>query len=153
MKRMRRFTLLLGIVVAALGLGGAPSAVAANPEVNHYTISDSLTDNDFCGTGQTVDVSVFVRVTEFLAPNQPVDYRNVVEGNVVYTNPLTGATVTDHLANGFSETIISGDPLGYTRSSAPPTGWSTCIARRTAGCYTLTPATSSCARSTTARSS
>lgn len=112
MKRMRRFTLLLGIVVAALGLGGAPSAVAANPEVNHYTISDSLTDNDFCGTGQTVDVSVFVRVTEFLAPNQPVDYRNVVEGNVVYTNPLTGATVTDHLANGFSETIISGDPLG-----------------------------------------
>jgi hypothetical protein len=115
MKRMRRFTLSLGIIVAALGLGAAPSAVAENPEANQFTISESFTDTDFCGTGQTVDISVFIRGTEFLAPNQPVDYWNVSEGNIVYTNPLTGATVTDHTAGTFSETIISGDPEGiYT---------------------------------------
>ncbi len=108
---MRRFTLLFGIVVAALVLGGAP-AVAANPEVNHFTISDSFTDGNFCGTGQAVDISVFIQGTEFLTPNQPVDYRNVAEGNVVYTNPLNGATVVDHFAGTFSDTIISGDPEG-----------------------------------------
>jgi hypothetical protein len=109
MKRVRRITLLLGIVVAALGLGAAPSAMAANPEANHFTVSDSSTDEDFCGTGKTVDVSTFLRFTEFLAPNQPVDYRNVVEADIVYTNPLNGATVTEHFANAFFVTVISGD--------------------------------------------
>jgi len=109
---MRRFTLLVGIAVAAFALGGVPPAVAANPEVNHFTFSDSFTDDDFCGTGQTVDISVLVRGTEFFSPNQPVDYRNVTEGNAVFTNPLNGATVINHFAGPFSDTIISGDPEG-----------------------------------------
>ncbi len=110
---MRRFALVVGIVVA-LGLGGAPSAVAADPDVNHFTITESFTDGDFCGTGQAVETSVFVRVTEFLAPNQPVDYRNVTEGNVVFTNPQNGATVIRHFAGPQSDTIISGDPEGVS---------------------------------------
>src|SRR2546422_6545026 len=108
---MRRFALLVGIVVA-LGLGGVPAAVAANPGVNHFTFADSFTDGDFCGTGQAVDVSVFVRGTEFFAPNQPVDYRNVTVGYNVFTNPLNGATVILHFAGPFSDAIISGDPEG-----------------------------------------
>jgi hypothetical protein len=110
---MRRFTLLLGIVVA-LGLCGAPAALAANPEVNHFTFSDSVTDEDFCGTGQTVEISASGHGTEFLAPNQPVDYRNVIEANEVYTNPQNGATVISHVAGSFSDTIISGDPEGVS---------------------------------------
>ena len=116
MKRIRRFTLLLGVVVAALALGAAPSAVAANPEVNHFTFSDSFTDDDFCGTGQTVDISSVGRGTEFLAPNQPVDFWVVMEGNNVYTNPLNGATVIQHFATHSSDTIISGDPDGMHTS-------------------------------------
>jgi hypothetical protein len=112
MKTMRRFTVLLGIIVAALALSAAPSAVAANPDVNHFTMSDSLTDNDFCLTGQTVDISSFVRGTEFLAPNQRVDYRNVTEGYFLFTNPLNGATVIQDFAGPFSTTIISGTPEG-----------------------------------------
>jgi hypothetical protein len=65
-----------------------------------------------CGTGQTVDISIFVRGAEFFSPNQPVDYRNVTEGNNVFTNPLNGATVVNHFAGPFSDTIISGDPEG-----------------------------------------
>ena len=57
---MRRFALVVGIVVA-LGLGAVPSAVAANPGVNHFTITESFTDPDFCGTGQPVDTSISVR--------------------------------------------------------------------------------------------
>lgn len=111
MKRMHRITVLVGIVVAALALG-VPSAVAASPLPNHFTDSGSFTDPDFCGTGQAVDISFLAHGTEFLAPNQPVDYRNVGSGDLVYTNPLNGATVTDHFAGNFSETLISGDPAG-----------------------------------------
>lgn len=108
---MRRFALVVGIVVA-LGLGGAPSAVAAEPGVNHFTITESFTDGDFCGTGQAVDVSISIRGTEFLSPNQPVGYRNVSQGNVVYTNPQNDTTVIRHFAGPVSDTIISGDPQG-----------------------------------------
>jgi hypothetical protein len=108
---MRRFALVVGIAVA-FGLGAVPSAVAANPGVNHFTVTESFTDPDFCGTGQAVDTSISVKGTEFLAPNQPVDYRNVTQVNVVYTNPQNGATVLRHAAGPVSETIVSGDPQG-----------------------------------------
>jgi hypothetical protein len=52
--------------------------------------------------------------TEFFAPNQPVDYRNVFEGTEVYTNPQNGATVVSHVAAQLSDTIISGDPEGVS---------------------------------------
>ena len=108
---MRRFALVAGVVVA-VGLGGVSPAVAAAPGVNRFTISESFTDPDFCGTGQAVDVSILLKGTEFLAPNQPVDYRNVIQGNEVYTNPENGATVIRHVAGPFSATVISGDPAG-----------------------------------------
>jgi hypothetical protein len=108
---MRRFALVVGIVVV-LGLGSVPSAVAANPEANRFSFTESFTDPDFCGTGEAVDVSVSVKGTEFFAPNQPVDYRNISDVTVVYTNPETGATVIRHAASMVSETLISGDPEG-----------------------------------------
>jgi len=108
---MRRLMLLLGIIVAAFALGGLPSAVAANPGVNHLNLTDSFTDPDYCETGQAVDISLSARVTRFSAPNQPVDTR-IIQGKFVLTNPLNGATVTNHFANQMSEVTISGDPAG-----------------------------------------
>ena len=108
---MRRFALVVGIVVA-LGLGVVPAAVAANPGANRFTFTDSFTDDNFCGTGQAVETSISVKGTEFSAPNQPVDSRNVTVDNVVYTNPENGATVLRHAAGQVSNTIISGDPEG-----------------------------------------
>ena len=99
--------MVVGIVVT-LGLGAVPSAVAADPDVKHFTITESFTDDNFCGTGQAVDTSVSVKGTEFLAPNQPVDSRNVAQVKVVYTNPQNGATVLRHAAGPVSDTIISG---------------------------------------------
>ena len=108
---MRKFALLVGIIVA-LGLGGVPSAFAANPDVNHFSFTDSFTEDDFCGTGQPVETSISVKGTEFLAPNQPVDYRNVSVVKVVYTNPQNDATVRRHAAGQLSETLLSGAPEG-----------------------------------------
>lgn len=127
---MRKFALLVGIIVA-LGLGGPPSALAANPDVNRFTITESFTDPDFCGTGQAVEVSVSIMVTEFLAPNQPVDSRNVVEGNEVYTNPQNGVTVISHTAGPTSITILSGDPAGAHTQDVTVNGLTRLI--RTAG--------------------
>jgi hypothetical protein len=109
---VRRLTLSLGIVAAALGLIAPPATVAANPQVNHFKFSDTFRDTDFCGTGMTVNISAAGHGTEFLAPNQPVDYRQTIEGNVTFTNPLNGKTVINHFANTFSDTTISGDPDG-----------------------------------------
>jgi len=69
---VRRFALSLGIVVAAISLVVLPAAIAANPDVNHFEFSDTFSDDDFCGTGMTVDISVAGHGTEFFAPNQPV---------------------------------------------------------------------------------
>jgi hypothetical protein len=104
--------LLLGIIVAAFALGGLPSAVAANPGVNHFIDVGSFTDTDYCETGQAVDISFSARITEFSAPNQPVDTRRVQHGTFVLTNPLNGATVTNKFANQMAEVTISGDPAG-----------------------------------------
>ncbi|MGW1346457.1 hypothetical protein ACWCOV_35750 [Kribbella sp. NPDC002412] len=108
---MRRFALVVGII-AALGLGAMPSAVAANPGVVRFAFTDSFTDGNFCGTGKEVDVTITVKGTAFLTPNQPVDSRSVSQVDVVYTNPDNGATVLRHAAGPVSDTIISGDPEG-----------------------------------------
>jgi hypothetical protein len=38
----------------------------------------------------TVDIFSSGHGTEWFAPNQPVEYRNKVVGNTVFTNPLNG---------------------------------------------------------------
>jgi hypothetical protein len=109
---MRRFTLLLGIIVAAFALGGAQSAVAANPGVSHFADTFPDTAPNFCGTGQRVDLVISIKATMFSTPNQPVDSRSNAEVNVVYTNPQNGATVLRHSAGPVSDKLISGDPAG-----------------------------------------
>jgi hypothetical protein len=107
---MRRFASALGIVAAVAALIALPTAIAANPEVVHFEFSDSFPDEDFCGTGMTIDISVEGHGTEFLAPNGNRDYWNRIVGNTTFTNPLTGDTVLQHFANGFIARIIAGDP-------------------------------------------
>ena len=108
---MRSLKACLGIVALALGLIVLPAAVAANPQVNHFSNSGTFTDTDFCGTGMTVEGSFALHGTEFFAPNMPnTSYWNTVEGNVVYTNPVNRNTVISHFAGPFLAKVISGDP-------------------------------------------
>jgi hypothetical protein len=107
---MRRFALALGIVATVVALIALPTAIAANPEVVHFDFSDSFPDDNFCGTGMRINITVEGHGTEFLAPNGNRDYWNRVVGNTTFTNPLTGDTVIQHFANGFIARIIAGDP-------------------------------------------
>ena len=109
---MHRPVTLLGLAVAALVLGAAPAAQAANPDVNRRIEIGGFSDPDFCGTGQTVEVSFNIRVVEFLSPNQDVDVARIVQGTFTLTNPETGATVQNRAAGRYTEALVSGDPAG-----------------------------------------
>jgi len=108
---MRRFTLLAGVLLI-IGLAAiTASARGANPTVNHFSDSGTFTDNDFCGTGETVNGTFAVKGTEWLTPNQ-ADYRNTSEGNNTFTNPVNGAAIIVHFAGPFIANVISFNPDG-----------------------------------------
>jgi hypothetical protein len=104
--------LIIGIAVTALVLGAAPAAQAANPNVHRVIDSGSFTDPDFCGTGQAVDVGFSFEGVEFLAPHAGLDYVKIAHGAYTLTNPETGATVINHIADRETHAIVSGDPAG-----------------------------------------
>jgi hypothetical protein len=104
--------LIIGIAVTALVLGAAPAAQAANPDVNRVIDIGSFTDPDFCGSGQAVDVRFSFQGVEFLAPHAGLDYVKIAHGAYTLTNPETGATVINHIADRYTEAIVSGDPAG-----------------------------------------
>jgi hypothetical protein len=113
------FAVIATALFAVLALSAG--AVAANPHspcnntssaaVLTCHFSGSFADDDFCGTGQTVDVAFEGRFTVPLAP-EPGDGWNNSTGETVLTNPSTGATVLIHSAYRFTSTLISGDPTG-----------------------------------------
>jgi hypothetical protein len=109
--RARRLAAVAGVVVGASVLGVAPTAMAADQEVNHFRDVGTDTDPDFCGTGKQVDVAFNVRVTEWFAPHKG-DYLSVATGTVTLTNPLTGDMVINRFAGPFWEELVSGDPAG-----------------------------------------
>jgi hypothetical protein len=101
----------MGITIAAFTVVG-PSAIAAKPGGNHWTESFSFDIHNFCRSGTTVNFSVTAHGTEYLTPTERYDYRQLAEGTVVFTNVLTGATVSKHFANQLTTKTISGDPAG-----------------------------------------
>jgi len=114
-RQLRQLIPRVGLVFVTLALALVPASLAANPTVNHFTDSGTFTDNDFCGTGETVNGSFAVRVTEFLTPNQAsTDYRNTAEGKTYVTNPANGNTVIVHFAGPFTAKVISSTANGFT---------------------------------------
>ena len=107
---MRNLAIFIGVAVLALTLGAVPAAQAAKPGVNHLTVNESFTDPDYCGTGETVEVTLSFRGVEFLTPNAGLDYVQIAHGAYTLTNPETGETVINHIANRYTEAIASGDP-------------------------------------------
>jgi hypothetical protein len=89
-----------------------PATSAANPQGGHFFFSGTETQDDFCGTGKSVDDTYAIHLNVWDAPNQPVQSRNQSEGTVVFTNPANGASVIQHSAYSFSDALISGDPNG-----------------------------------------
>ena len=96
---------------ALLAAVAAPGALAAGQEHNHFRDVGTDVDDDFCGTGQTIDIAFNVLVNEWEAPHKG-DFKGQNSGRVTLTNPLTGDTAVNHFAGTFSVVLISGDPEG-----------------------------------------
>jgi hypothetical protein len=102
--RGRKPALILAALVAALA--AATAAPAANPQHVHLSFSGTETQDDFCGTGKSVNDSFDIQVNVWDST------RNQSESTVVFTNPANGASVIVHNAYSFSDSLISGDPSG-----------------------------------------
>jgi len=109
---LHRLFVVVSIAAVALALAAVTPADGANPQGVHLTFSGTESQDDFCGTGKTVNDSFAIHLNVWNAPNQPSDLRNQSESKVVFTNPANGATVIVHSAYSFSDTLISGDPSG-----------------------------------------
>jgi hypothetical protein len=110
---MRGRSLHLALLCAAVALCIAvPAAIGANPQGGHFFFSGTESQDDFCGSGHSVDDTYTIHLNVWNAPNQPVDSRNQSESTVVFTNPANGASVIVHSAYSFSDVLISGEPDG-----------------------------------------
>jgi hypothetical protein len=97
---------------AALALMPA-TALAAPPGHEHFRDVGTDVDRDFCGTGQTINISFDVRVNVWFASDSPTGLvRTTFSGKQVFTNPATGDSVTVFFAGQTTEGEVSGDPAG-----------------------------------------
>jgi hypothetical protein len=108
--RGRKPAVIVAVLVAALA--AASAATAANPQHVHLAFSGTETQDDFCGTGKSVNESFDIQLNLWGAPNQPVATRNQSESTTVFTNPADGTSVIVHNAYSFTDALLSGDPSG-----------------------------------------
>ena len=97
---------------AALALMPA-AALAAPPGHEHFRDVGTFVDRDFCGTGQTINVSFDARVNVWISPEGAEELvRTTFSVKQVFTNPNTGDSVNLSSAGMSTEVLISGDPDG-----------------------------------------
>jgi hypothetical protein len=109
--RVRRLVAATAFGVALMAVVGAPGALAAGQQHNHFRDIGTDVDPDFCGTGQEIDIAFNVLVNEWLAPHK-ADFKTTASGKIIFTNPLTGDTVISRFAGPTWVTTVSGDPEG-----------------------------------------
>jgi hypothetical protein len=113
MRRIRYKRLLVAAsVIGAIAAIAIPAASAASPEPTKLSFSGTFTDPDFCGTGVPVTIDSRFQGVLFQGPT-PTGYEFwlTLEGRDVFTNTLTNATVTAHLAGAQKWSFLhDGDP-------------------------------------------
>jgi len=97
---------------AALALMPA-AALAAPPEHEHFRDTGTFVDEDFCGTGQTINGSFDALVNVWISPEGAEELvRTTFSVKQVFTNPDTGDSVNLSSTGMSTEVLISGDPDG-----------------------------------------
>ena len=109
---VQRLAVATALAVALMAIVGAPGALAAGQQHNHFRDVGTFVDTDFCETGQTINGAFNVVVNEFLAPHNGGDEKIVTSGKITLTNPLTGDTAIQRVAGPVWNTFVSGDPDG-----------------------------------------
>jgi hypothetical protein len=108
---VQRLAVASALAVALMAIAGAPGALAAGQEHNHFRDVFTDVDDDFCGTGETINIAGNVLVNEWEAPHVG-DFKSTASGKITLTNPLTGDTAVSRFAGPNWVVNISGDPEG-----------------------------------------
>jgi hypothetical protein len=108
---VQRLAVATALVVALMAIAGAPQAPAAGQEHNHFRDIFTDVDDDFCETGQTINIAGNVLINEWQAPHKG-DFKTTATGKITLTNPLTGDTAVGRFAGPTWVVNISGDPEG-----------------------------------------
>jgi hypothetical protein len=118
-RSLRRFAVSAGLIAAAV-LVPAP-AHAASPQPEKFNDSDTYTDTNFCGTGETVTITFAVKGVRFLSPKN-ADSAEVFQGKQTFT--FGDTTVVGHFAGRFTAKLVStaanGDrTMAFTTKGLP----------------------------------
>jgi hypothetical protein len=108
---VRRLAVAIGVAVALMAIAGAPTALAQGLQHDHFRDIFPDVDDDFCGTGQEINIAGNVLVNEWSAPHKG-DFKSIATGTITLTNPLTGDTAVNRFAGPVWDTFVSGDPDG-----------------------------------------
>jgi hypothetical protein len=108
---VHRLVTAMVVGVAVTAIAAAPGALAQGQEHNHFRDIGTDVDDDFCGTGHTINIAFDVLVNEWFAPHKG-DFKTTATGKITLTNPATGDTVFGRFAGPTWVVNISGDPEG-----------------------------------------
>ena len=105
----RRFAIPMGL--AAMAVLFPATAHAASPEPTKFSPPpETVIDDDFCGTGETVTITTTVKGVDFNDPHQG-EFASVFQGKQTFTS-VGGTTVVGHFAGRFTNTVVAGEEEG-----------------------------------------
>jgi hypothetical protein len=108
---VRRLAAASVVGVALMAGIAAPGALAAGQQHDRFHDTDAFADDNFCDTGQTIEITIDVRGNIWEAPHKG-DFRSTGVGTATFTNPVTGDVVINRFANVATDVFVSGDPEG-----------------------------------------
>ena len=107
---------LAALAAAALALLAIPAMALAGPTgkptFHEHFLDDAGVDDDFCGTGETVEFAGRLNVTGWVSETDPEQVTTTFNYRFTLTNPANGAAVIDSAAGRDLNTIISGQEGG-----------------------------------------
>ena len=109
---VQRLAVATALAVALMAIVGAPGALAAGQEHNHFRDVFTDVDDDFCGTGGSRSTSQATSSSTSGRLRTRATSRARVSGKISLTNPLTGDIAINHFAVTNVVVNISGDPEG-----------------------------------------
>ena len=96
----------------ALILALAPLAALAAPSKDHFRDVGTDTDPDFCGTGETVEISFDVLVNVFFTPGAEEEFDKITQSGKVTFTAENGSSVLISFAGQVTNTIVEGSEAG-----------------------------------------
>jgi hypothetical protein len=108
---VRRLAVATGAGVVLLAAVALPGALAAGQQHDRFHDVDAFADDNFCDTGQTIEITIDVKGNLWDAPHKG-DFKSTAVGTATFTNPVTGDVVINRSASVATDVFISGDPEG-----------------------------------------